>query len=177
LRNCRRRRRLQGRATSRRALEDQSLDHPASLLIAFSATSNARTNRPPQLAASSFIFRASAPNRICLDRCPPPPSGNATGQNFVNAASIEIDDLETPTLAVKTFADVRQMTELTEHESCGRMIAAVRREGDGQPVGHFVSRGRPRSTTIHRRAARLRVLPNLHPFGKHQRSLPGCPRW
>jgi hypothetical protein len=34
-----------------------------------------------------------------LHRCPPSPSGNATGQNFVNAATIEIDDLEPTALA------------------------------------------------------------------------------
>jgi hypothetical protein len=33
------------------------------------------------------------------------PSGDATGQNFVNAATIEIDHLETPTVSVKTFAE------------------------------------------------------------------------
>ena len=37
------------------------------------------------------------------------PSGDATGQNFVNAAAVQIDDFETPTVAVKTFADLRQM--------------------------------------------------------------------
>src|SRR4030095_4067402 len=61
-------------------------------------------------------------------------------QNFVDATTIEIDHLETPTLGIKTFADLRQMAELTEHESGSRMIAAVRREGDGQTVSHFVSR-------------------------------------
>src|SRR6266404_4908316 len=39
-----------------------------------------------------------------LDRCPPSPSGNSTGQNFVDAATVEIDHLETPALAVKIVA-------------------------------------------------------------------------
>jgi hypothetical protein len=56
------------------------------------------------------------------------PSGDATGQNFVNAATIEIDHLETPTVSVKSFADFRQVPELTEHETGGGMIAAVRRQ-------------------------------------------------
>src|SRR5262249_14412080 len=70
--------------------------------------------------------------------CSAAPSGDATGQNFVNAATIEINNLETPTLAVKAFTHLRQIAELTEHEAGSRMIAAVRREGDGQAVGHFV---------------------------------------
>src|SRR5262245_38119111 len=53
---------------------------------------------------------------------------------------LEVDDLEMPTVAVKTFADLRQMPKLTEHESGSRVIAAVRRKGDGQAVCHFVSR-------------------------------------
>ena len=63
--------------------------------------------------------------------CAAAPSGDATGQNFVDAPTVEIDDLETPPVAVKTFADLRQMPEPTEHESGSRMIATVRRNGDG----------------------------------------------
>src|SRR5215510_5938057 len=96
-----------------------------------------------------FCVSLCAPTRIWLDRRAPPPSGNATGQKFVDAATVEIDHLETPTLAVKTFAQLRQMAELAEHEPGSRMIAAVRREADGQPVGHLVrrhaARDQPRS--------------------------------
>jgi hypothetical protein len=57
----------------------------------------------------------SAPDRICLNRCAPPPSGNAPSQNLIDAAAIEIDDLETPALMIKAFADGRQVTELIEN--------------------------------------------------------------
>jgi hypothetical protein len=59
--------------------------------------------------------QGSALDRICLNRCAPPPSGNAPGQNPVNAAAIEIDDLETPALMIKAFADGRKVTELIEN--------------------------------------------------------------
>src|SRR5215211_4104309 len=62
-----------------------------------------------------------------LDRSPPSPGGNGTGQNFVDAATVEIDDLETPALAVKAFADLRQMTELSEHETASPSVFAVLR--------------------------------------------------
>src|SRR6266480_2484616 len=63
-------------------------------------------------SSTPIEYGKRAPTGIWLDRCPPSSSGNATGQNFVDAATVEIDDLETPPLAVKTFADLRQMTEL-----------------------------------------------------------------
>src|SRR5262245_66210107 len=87
-----------------------------------------------------FCVSLCAPTRIWLDRRAPPSSGNATGQNLVDAATVEIDHLETPTLAVKTFAYLRQIAELAEREPGSRMIAAVRRQGDGQTVGHLVGR-------------------------------------
>jgi hypothetical protein len=75
-------------------------------------------------------------NDASSSNCSAALSGDATGQNFVNAAAIEIDDLETPTVAVKTFADLRQMPKLIEHESGSRMIAAVRRKGDCMSGGN-----------------------------------------
>src|SRR5262245_39873837 len=59
---------------------------------------------------------------------------------FCQCGGHQIDDFETPTVVVKTFADLRQMPKLTEHESGSRMVAAVRWKGDGQAVCHFVSR-------------------------------------
>jgi hypothetical protein len=49
-------------------------------------------------------------------------------------AAIEVDDLETPVLMIKAFASGRQMTEPIESEARRRVIVALRREGDGQPV-------------------------------------------
>src|SRR5262249_22144974 len=94
----------------------------------------------PDNRSSKAILTKPEFSGIWLDCCPPSPSDDATGQNFVDAAIVEIDDLETPALAVKAFAGLRQRAELTEHESGGRMIAAARRQRDGQPVGHFVRR-------------------------------------
>src|SRR4029079_16274406 len=78
--------------------------------------------------------------RALLDYRAPPAGRNAHRHNLVNATAIEIDDLETPALAVETFADVRQMTELIEHESRCRMIATLLWDCDGQPVGHLIDR-------------------------------------
>jgi len=48
--------------------------------------------------------------------------------------------LETPALTIKAFANGRQVTKLIESESCSRVIVALRREGDGQPVSHLIDR-------------------------------------
>jgi hypothetical protein len=50
--------------------------------------------------------RITATRDASSSGCSAAPSGDATGQNFVKAAAIEIDDLETPTVAVKTFANI-----------------------------------------------------------------------
>src|SRR5215510_2611908 len=39
--------------------------------------------------------------------------GEAPGQDLVDAAAVEIDDLEAPALVVEAFADGRQIPELT----------------------------------------------------------------
>jgi hypothetical protein len=78
---------------------------------------------------SVFDERLSA-----LNRCSPPPSANASSQNLVNATAIEIDDLETPALMIKAFANGRQVTELIESEARSRVIVALRREGDGSSL-------------------------------------------
>jgi hypothetical protein len=84
---------------------------------------------------SDFDERLSA-----LNRCSPPPSANASSQNLVNATAIEIDHFETPPLMIKAFANGRQVTELIENEARSRVIVALLREGDGQPVSHLVDR-------------------------------------
>ena len=82
----------------------------------------------------------STSGQSALNRCSPPPSANASSQNLVNATAIEIDDLETPALMIKAFANGRQMTELIESEARSRVILALRREGHGQPVSHLIDR-------------------------------------
>ncbi|MGZ3284249.1 MAG: hypothetical protein ACXU9A_16470, partial [Xanthobacteraceae bacterium] len=43
----------------------------------------------------------SIDGELCLDYRAPPAGGNAHRHNLVNATAIEIDDLETPALAVE----------------------------------------------------------------------------
>jgi hypothetical protein len=88
------------------------------------------------LIDKSYKFIAQS----ALNRCSPPPSANASSQNLVNATAIEIDDFETPPLMIKAFANGRQVTELIESEARSRVIVALLREGDGQPVSHLVDR-------------------------------------
>jgi hypothetical protein len=83
---------------------------------------------------------ASLFDPLCSNRCSPPPSANASSQNLVNATAIEIDDLETPPLMIKGFANGRQVTELIENEARSGVIFALRREGHGQPISHLVDR-------------------------------------
>jgi hypothetical protein len=56
------------------------------------------------------------------------------GRAGIDARAIEIDDFETPPLMIKAFANGRQVTELIESEARSRVIVALLREGDGQPV-------------------------------------------
>lgn len=55
------------------------------------------------------------PTRTGSDRHAPSAGGNAPRQDFINAAAVEIDHLETPALAVNALADLRQMPELAKH--------------------------------------------------------------
>src|SRR5262249_7254140 len=90
--------------------------------------------RHPRTERTDGIRKNGSTHRAAADR------GEAPGQDLVDAAAVEIDDLEAPALVIEAFADGRQIPELTEHEARGGMIAALGRQRDGQPLGHLVRR-------------------------------------
>src|SRR4051812_25164103 len=61
-------------------------------------------------------------------------------QDLVDAAAVEVDDLEAPALQLEALADLWYAAEVLQHEAGDGVIAAMRRHLDRQHVGELVER-------------------------------------
>ena len=67
-------------------------------------------------------------------------AGQARGHDLVDAAAVEVDDLEAPALRIDRLAGRRQMVEMRQQVAGDGLVVPALRQVDAEMVGHLVGR-------------------------------------
>ena len=65
-------------------------------------------------------------------------AGKPRSDHLVDAAAVEIDDLEAPAISVDAFAGRRQAVEMRQDIAGDGLVVAVLRQVDAELLGHLV---------------------------------------